>query len=290
MARMRAIKPGFFTNDALAEIEPLGRLLFAGLWTIADRQGRLEDRPRKIKAELLPYDDCDADALLDALAARGFIVRYRVDGTRLIQVCNWDKHQQPHVNERESDWPAPVAEPEQHPTSTVQAPEINGASTMLVPEGVSTEGAENWRDYAENTEHGTSTVQAPEQHGTNTPLTEQNRTVLEPEPELEDIGAADAAASAPPDPVDWVWEFYKSEIQPEARVCPRDKIRTRLKRFTPDELTIGIQNFRDDAWCMDHNRTRGGGWFFESDARSEHFLTMEPRAAPAQHGAWSNHG
>ncbi len=101
------------------------------------------------------------------------------------------------------------------------------------------------------------------------------------EPPGEDADRACApngASSALPDPVDWVWDFYKSEIQPEARLCPRDKILTRLKRFTPDELTIGIQNFRDDGWCMDHNRTRGGAWFFHSDARSEHFLTMEPRA------------
>jgi hypothetical protein len=61
MARARNIKPGFFANDVLAEIDPLGRLLFAGLWTIADREGRLEDRIKKIKAQILPYDDCDCD-------------------------------------------------------------------------------------------------------------------------------------------------------------------------------------------------------------------------------------
>lgn len=113
----------------------------------------------------------------------------------------------------------------------------------------------------------------------------------EPESTEEDTEACAApAAVSVPDPVDWVWDFYKSEIQPEARVCPREKIRTRLKRFHPDELTLGIQHFRDDAWCMEHNRSRGGAWFFHDDNRSEHFLTMEPRAAPSQHDAWSNHG
>jgi hypothetical protein len=48
MARSRNIKPGFFTNDELAECHPLGRLLFAGLWTIADKRG-LDDRPKKLK-------------------------------------------------------------------------------------------------------------------------------------------------------------------------------------------------------------------------------------------------
>jgi hypothetical protein len=102
MARARNIKPGFFTNDLLAEVEPLGRLLFAGLWTIADREGRLEDRPRKIKAELLPYDDCDCDALLDALCKHGFIHRYTHDAHRFIQVCNFGRHQNPHQKEAAS--------------------------------------------------------------------------------------------------------------------------------------------------------------------------------------------
>ncbi len=107
MARMRAIKPGFFTNDLLAEIEPLGRLLFAGLWMVADREGRLEDRPRRLKAEILPYDNADIDGLLDGLAERGFLIRYRADGQQLIQVVNWGKHQQPHYKEVASTLPAP---------------------------------------------------------------------------------------------------------------------------------------------------------------------------------------
>src|SRR5690606_6640904 len=116
MARARNIKPSFFANDDLADINPLGRLLFIGLWTIADREGRLEDRPRRIKAEVLPYDDCDVDALLDDLQKHGFILRYAVGGDRFIQVLNFTKHQNPHVKETASTIP----EPEQHHTSTVQ--------------------------------------------------------------------------------------------------------------------------------------------------------------------------
>ena len=54
--RARNIKPGFFKNDTLAELEFAARLLFIGLWGLADRAGRLEDRPKKIKAEVFPYD------------------------------------------------------------------------------------------------------------------------------------------------------------------------------------------------------------------------------------------
>ena len=108
MARSRNIKPGFFLNDKLAEVEPLGRLLFAGLWTIADREGRLEDRPKKIKACVLPYDDCNVDELLNQLSNMDFIIRYKVNNREYITITNWKKHQNPHIKEGASDIPAPV--------------------------------------------------------------------------------------------------------------------------------------------------------------------------------------
>jgi hypothetical protein len=67
MARTRLLKPGFFSNDQLAECAPLARLLFAGLWTLVDRDGRMECRHAKIKAQVLPYDECDIAGLLAQL-------------------------------------------------------------------------------------------------------------------------------------------------------------------------------------------------------------------------------
>lgn len=118
MARSRNIKPGFFTNDELAELPALTRLLFIGLWTIADRDGRIEDRPKKIRAEVMPYDECDPDAMLRALHERGFIFRYVVGGMGCIQIVNWAKHQNPHVKEQ---------------ASTMQAPDMSGAKPVQVP-------------------------------------------------------------------------------------------------------------------------------------------------------------
>lgn len=106
MGRTRSIRPGFFLNEKLAEVNPLGRLLFAGLWTIADRRGRLEDRPRRIKAELLPYDDCDIDDLLNQLSTGGFIHRYIVAGERYIEIVNFEKHQHIPGSEAESIIPS----------------------------------------------------------------------------------------------------------------------------------------------------------------------------------------
>ena len=72
--RARMIKPSFFLNEDLATLPYEARLLFIGLWCVADREGRLEDRPRRLKAELFPYDDIDLDPLLGKLAELGFIV------------------------------------------------------------------------------------------------------------------------------------------------------------------------------------------------------------------------
>lgn len=107
MARSRNIKPGFFTNDRLAEKHPLTRILFAALWPIADREGRLEDRPKKIKALCLPFDDHDVDAALDDLAAGDdpFLIRYEVEGRKYLQLVNWHRHQSPHVREPDSTIP-----------------------------------------------------------------------------------------------------------------------------------------------------------------------------------------
>lgn len=129
--RARNIKPGFFKNEELAELSPLTRILFAGLWCMADREGRLEDRPKRIKAEILPYDsllNCDGyensgtknamckktggegheiNSMLDALASKQFILRYSVHGEHYIQISNFTKHQSCNVKENVSTIPAP---------------------------------------------------------------------------------------------------------------------------------------------------------------------------------------
>jgi len=108
MSRARNIKPGFFKNDQLAECHPLARILFAGLWCEADREGRLEDRPKRLKVECLPYDDCDVDVLLSDLAKRGFIQRYEVNGVAYIAIVEFLKHQNPHQRESASVIPGPA--------------------------------------------------------------------------------------------------------------------------------------------------------------------------------------
>lgn len=122
MPRIRTIKPDFFLHEGLAELPAMSRLLFIGLWTQADREGRLEDRPKRIKASIFPYDSCDIEKLLNELVKGGFIIRYKANANRsvedidsraagqtnslaIIQIVNFTKHQVINVKEQESILP-----------------------------------------------------------------------------------------------------------------------------------------------------------------------------------------
>tara|TARA_R100000951_G_scaffold1557_4_gene3265 strand:- start:1327 stop:2097 length:771 start_codon:yes stop_codon:yes gene_type:complete len=115
--RARNIKPNFFNNDDLAECTPLARLLFAGLWCYCDREGRAEYKPKRIKKEILGYDDCDIFELLTELENKNFIVRYDFDGMMYFYIPNFIKHQKPHHQEKESALPCP-AEAKNEPLRT----------------------------------------------------------------------------------------------------------------------------------------------------------------------------
>ena len=139
MARARNIKPGFFRNADLVEMPIEARLLFIGLWTLADRSGRLEDRPRQIKMDIFPADSVDVDACLNLIAATGMLTRYESGGKRCIQITNFSKHQNPHRDEKASTLPdldgntaESDHEQEKHSASTVQARCKGSAATMAI--------------------------------------------------------------------------------------------------------------------------------------------------------------
>ena len=107
MSRARNIKPGFFKNEVLAEMPFVYRVLFIGLWTHADREGRFEYRPRRIKAELFPYDELSVEDGIAALVDGGFLHVYEAAGKEFVQIVNWGKHQAPHHKEVGSVIPPP---------------------------------------------------------------------------------------------------------------------------------------------------------------------------------------
>ncbi len=121
MARARNIKPGFFLNEDLAELHPLTRLMFIGLWTISDFKGCIEWRPKRVKLQTLPYDDHDIETAADNLAKAGFLARYKVDGKRYVKIINFVQHQNPHKQERE----AGSSIPDFVPPQTIENKEVD---------------------------------------------------------------------------------------------------------------------------------------------------------------------
>src|SRR5215831_13505575 len=110
MPRIRTIKPEFFLHEGLSELSPLHRLFFIGLWTVADKDGRFENRPKRLKAELLPWDDCDVVQILDDLERIDCVRLYEIDGELYGWIPKFSRHQRPHPKEAGSRLPEPPEE------------------------------------------------------------------------------------------------------------------------------------------------------------------------------------
>lgn len=141
MARSRNIKPSIMDNEELAELEPMVRLLFVYLWMLADREGRLEDRPKRIAAQALPYDRAaDVGAMLEELHKAGFIARYTADGIACIQILAFEKHQNPHVREAPSTLPkmaqGTTKEVPKHNLGSAEASPRSPDSGFLIPDSL----------------------------------------------------------------------------------------------------------------------------------------------------------
>lgn len=111
--RRRNLSPDFFKDEVLVELPFEHRILFEGLWCMADRAGVLEDRPKRIRMEVFPADNVDVEDGLQALDRKKKIVRYEVDGAPYIWIPTFATDQNPHPNERASTLPAYQGAPSQ---------------------------------------------------------------------------------------------------------------------------------------------------------------------------------
>lgn len=135
--RIRTIKPEFFQSEKIADLEPLTRILFIGLWCMADVEGRLEDRSRLIKAKILPHDQCEIEEMLNDLRAAGKIIRYEIKGAKLIQIVGFTKHQR--INGREADGNSSYPAPGKH-GKIGNSTELHGIPRARALEGKGREG------------------------------------------------------------------------------------------------------------------------------------------------------
>ena len=101
MARIRTVKPEFFTSDSVLSVSPLARLFFIGLWCEADREGRLKWKPKTLKFRYLPGDSVNIEKLCSELEDQKMIVTYSVDDIDYCEIPGFKSHQV--INNREKD-------------------------------------------------------------------------------------------------------------------------------------------------------------------------------------------
>src|SRR5688500_4877941 len=98
MARIRSIKPEFWSDDKIGLLPREVRLTFLGLISaMADDHGRMKGNARVIRGGVYPMDDDVSAATVEEHLARladaKLIKRYEVNGEPYIQLANWKKHQ-----------------------------------------------------------------------------------------------------------------------------------------------------------------------------------------------------
>lgn len=222
MARIRTIKPEYWSDERMATVSLQARLLFLGLLNLADDEGRLRGHPALIRGALFPYDDltnAQVDGWLEELAASGRIQRYRVDGESYVWVRNFERHQK-------IDRPTPSRIPE--PSEVLDE---SSTSTRRVLDEPSTSPREKLlRNREQGKEQGTGNREE-----TSSPV------------------------PAAPDAADKLLAFWNQHAHPKlARVRSmtsnrKTALRARLKEHKPEELEEAIRRLGASSFCL------GGG-------------------------------
>lgn len=111
MARIRSVKPEYWADEDLAGVTRDARLLYIGLWNLADEHGRLRGDPRYVKGQLFPYDDdlspAGVEEFLKELEGASKVLRYRSDGGQYLFLKNLSKHQRLEAEKVPSKLPPP---------------------------------------------------------------------------------------------------------------------------------------------------------------------------------------
>lgn len=146
MARIRTIKPEFFTSEDIVALSPMARLLYIALWCEADREGRFQWKPRTFKMRYFPADDLEIDTLATELLESGLVTLY---GDGLAYIPTFTTHQ--HVNPREaaSLLPAPVGG--ENPT---RGPRVSTRESTVSDAQVGREGKEGKEREASHRSRG----------------------------------------------------------------------------------------------------------------------------------------
>jgi hypothetical protein len=108
MARIRTVKPEFWTSEQIMECSPNARLLFIGMWSFCDDGGNHPASAKTLKAEVFPADDFDTDDVsgwMQELVTQGLVLAYEANGKQFWHVTGWHRHQR--IDQPTFKFPAP---------------------------------------------------------------------------------------------------------------------------------------------------------------------------------------
>ncbi|MFI2577722.1 hypothetical protein ACH5AJ_36615 [Streptomyces rochei] len=170
MARIRSIKPEFFTSEVVASVPISARLTFIGLWTHVDDNGVTVDNPKLITAALWPLEDDPREALartsgdLASLSTAGLIARYEVAERHYLFIVGWDEHQRVS-HPSKARYPRP---PEPVTSENIPSPAVSGGSPETLaspPETLAPEQGAGSREQGA----GSREQESPRKRGTRLP-------------------------------------------------------------------------------------------------------------------------
>lgn len=228
MARIRTIKPEFFTSESVLSVSPLARLFFIGLWCEADREGRLKWKPKTLKFRYLPADNVDIDQLASELEENDMIKVYSVSDVDYCEVTGFTTHQVVNNRERASEFPSRLCD-----ASTTREPRVKaeGRKGKEGKEGKGKEGNENNMsakadndqviDAGDHADHGPAKVPSNNDH---IDIFNYWRDVMRKDPS-------------------------RTSFSPKRLKA----VKARLKDFSVEDIKMAILNCSRDPWSMGQN-------------------------------------
>lgn len=113
VARIRTIKPDFWTDEKVVELSMEARLFFIGSWNFADDNGNLQRSAKKLKMQIFPADAIDCEPIIQSLITHGLLSEYDVNGEKYLHINGFSDHQ---VINRPSKTALPKPESSSTPT------------------------------------------------------------------------------------------------------------------------------------------------------------------------------
>lgn len=129
MARKRMIDPSIWINEDFGALSNLAKLVFIGLFSIADDEGRGKASPAYIKAVLFPYNDdlriADIEKTLSEISSKMSVIFYSCDENMYYTLTSWNMWQK-------IDKPSQSKLPEYNPETMIALFDEHSTNTRRV--------------------------------------------------------------------------------------------------------------------------------------------------------------